>query len=260
MQASEQTVNILGFHTTTLCKDALLSLIESWLTRKEASHHLMALNPIKVCRARKEPELAGFIRNADMVYPDAYGIAWAMTRFTGKKFKPIAGCDLMYDIFRLADKHRLRIFLLGAKESVITEAQALIRNHYPSLIVAGARNGYFRDNDEIQATTERILQANPDIVLVGMGAVIQEGWIERLMRAAGNRNRVIPLLMGVGGSFDALTGHVPRPPKWMLSLHLEWLYRLIKQPLRAPRMLALPHFAVLVLGKKFLKLKLDCTI
>ena len=106
-------------------------------------------------------------------------------------------------------------------------------------------------------TLHDILKKKPDIVFVGMGALVQENLIMKIKNYCDSQQLVIPLLMGVGGSFDAITGAVPRPPRWMLTMHLEWFFRLLQQPLRAPRMLALPHFALLVLGKKWFKLSID---
>ncbi len=257
MIASDTTVNILGFQVTTLSREEMLELAHRWIRERRASHHLMALNPIKVCRARNEPVLARHIQDADLVYPDAYGIAWAMKKFSGKKYPTIPGCDLMLDIMDLASKNSLRVFLLGSTPPVLADACALFQKLFTGANIAGVRHGFFTNDEEKRKVTDDILACEPDILFVGMGALIQENWITRISDAAMENNTVIPLCMGVGGSFDAVTGHVARPPRWMLRMHLEWLFRLLQQPFRAPRMFALPHFALLVLAKRLFGIPTD---
>ena len=252
MTESETTINVLGFHTSTLTREQTLQTVQQWIKERKKSCHLMALNPIKVCRARKEAKLAEHIWNADILYPDAYGIAWAMSVFSGKKYPPIPGCDLMYDLMRMASENKYRVFLLGASQEIIERTKKLFQKDYPHAEIVGIRNGYFKNESETQETLMQIMTLKPDIVLVAMGALIQENWIERIRQKASESSSVIPVCMGVGGSFDAVTGNVPRPPRWMLNMHLEWLFRLIQQPFRAPRMLALPHFALLVLKSRIL--------
>jgi N-acetylglucosaminyldiphosphoundecaprenol N-acetyl-beta-D-mannosaminyltransferase len=257
MISSDETVNVLGFPTSTLDRDRLLETVRGWIQDRSQSRHLMALNPIKVCRARKERALAEHIFNADLVYPDAFGISWAMRRITGRPFEAIPGCDLMYDIMNLASTNGWRVFLLGATERTVQETRRHFENRYPGARIVGARNGYFQSESEKVSALTSIAESRPDVVFVGMGALVQEEWIARIATAARESNVVIPLLMGVGGSFDAVTGNVPRPPQWMLRVHLEWLFRLIQQPFRAPRMVAIPKFALLVLAKKYLHFDTD---
>lgn len=253
----DTSVNILGFPTSTLRRDEILLTVVSWIEDRRTSRHLMALNPIKVCRARREARLAQHILTADLVYPDAYGIAWAMRRFSGQYHSPIPGCDLMLDIMREASHRKYRVYLLGASDAVVKDTYNIFTRDYPGAQMVGYRNGYFADEQDKRAAAEQILVARPDIVFVAMGALIQEDWILRIQQLARDKQVVVPVLMGVGGSFDAVTGHVPRPPRWMLRLHLEWLFRLVQQPIRAPRMLALPRFALLVAGKKYMGMRLD---
>ena len=250
--ATSDVIDVLGFSTTTLSYDGLVEEVERWIEHRDQSRHLLALNPIKVCRSRQEPELAELLQTADLIYPDAYGIAWAMGVLTGDRYRPIPGCDLMQSIMQQAARKQNRIYLIGSKPDVIEQLEGVIRERFGRLVIVGQRHGYFSDESERRIVAEEIITAEPDIVFVGMGAWLQENFIALLKQSANEHAVVIPLLMGVGGSFDALTGHVRRPPDWMLRMHLEWLYRLLQQPFRAPRMIALPKFALLVLRDRFL--------
>lgn len=251
MKPGPQTIDVLGFATTTLSRAEILEQITSWIRERRDSHHVMALNPIKVCRAQKEKQLSEHIRDADLVYPDAFGIAWAMRQHSGRHYEPIPGCDLMLELIHTAAKEGHSIYLLGAADKVVQQARSEMLRLEPTLKIAGYRSGFFKNREDEELTLKEIIAARPDIVFVGMGALIQENWIRRIQTACRETNAVIPVLMGVGGSFDAITGTVRRPPRWMLNLHLEWFFRLLQQPFRAPRMLALPRFAFRVLKARF---------
>jgi N-acetylglucosaminyldiphosphoundecaprenol N-acetyl-beta-D-mannosaminyltransferase len=112
-------------------------------------------------------------------------------------------------------------------------------------LVAGYHHGYFADSEE-QRIIETITGLKPDILLVALGAPRQELWLDRNMGHLG-----VPLAVGVGGSFDVWAGRVKRAPAWTGDLGLEWLYRLVTQPWRARRMLALPRFVYRVIKAKF---------
>lgn len=249
-----ETIDILGFPATTLTREEILHRVNAWIDERNRCHHLMALNPIKVCRAQHETELSRHIHAADLVYPDAYGIAWAMSRFSGKKFHPIPGCDLLLELLQSRQNRTTTVYLVGSRDEVVREAARKLSERFPHVQVLGTHAGYFVSLDDEHSVLQSIVTTMPDAVFVGMGALVQEDWIERIRRACEDRGAVIPLLMGVGGSFDAITGTVRRPPRWMLNLHLEWLFRLLQQPFRAPRMMALPRFAMQVLSKQFLRL------
>ncbi len=257
MTPSEQTIDILGFPTSRKNAGEIIETVKGWLLENNRSRHLMALNPIKVCRARKEPALAEHIREADLVYPDAFGIAWAMRRFGKKKYQPIPGCDLMMEFMKIASETGYKVYLIGSKQNVIEKAKTKLQAEFPGLCISGIRNGYFSSDQDYDDLLNELKTLKPQMVFAGMGALIQENLVKRIKKFCDDRQFAIPLLMGVGGSFDAITGAVPRPPGWMLALHLEWFFRLLQQPLRAPRMIALPKFALLILVKKWLKLNLD---
>lgn len=211
------------------------------LIRSGRPHHLVALNPIKVMRADREPELRELIRNATCVFPDATGIAWAVRMLQGRRLPVLPGCELMEDLLELAARRRYRVFLVGARPEVIGEMRRRLADRLPGLELAGAVDGYFADEEQPRVA-RRAVEARPDMLFVGMGARRQEAFL-RAVDAAGG----VPVMMAVGGSFDAYVGAVARPPRWLRRMRLEWLYRLVRQPFRAPRMVALPRFACRVL-------------
>ena len=211
------------------------------MVRSGDSHHLVALNPIKVMRAQEEHDLRAGIEEASLVYPDAVGISWALRVLYGEKLPVLPGCELMVDLLALAGRKRFRVALVGAKPEVVARMAAEAQRRHRGIEIVTQQHGYFAD-DEAGAVIEQVLDNKPHILFVAMGAHRQETFV-RAVQARG----VIPVIMTVGGSFDAYVGAVPRPPRWLLRLRLEWLYRLVRQPFRAPRMIALPRFACRVL-------------
>jgi N-acetylglucosaminyldiphosphoundecaprenol N-acetyl-beta-D-mannosaminyltransferase len=235
---------LLGIPVDLVRREDLLRAVPE-MKREGGSHHLVALNPIKVMRAQHEADLRAGIEEAAVVYPDAVGISWALRTLYRERIDVLPGCDLMGDLLDVAARESWSVFLVGAKPEVLEQMRARLEQDKPGLRIAGARDGYFAD-EERGAIVESVITSKPDLLLVAMGAHRQETFV-RAVQARGE----VPVIMTVGGSFDAYVGAVPRPPPWMLRLRLEWLYRLVKQPFRAPRMIALPRFACRVLRLRY---------
>ncbi|MNZ72418.1 putative N-acetylmannosaminyltransferase [compost metagenome] len=134
-----------------------------------------------------------------------------------------------------------RVYLLGSTREVIEEASRRLKAQYPGVLIVGCRDGYFgpeQDNEVIRD----IVAAAPHLLFVARGADTQEPWIAKYKQTLG-----VPVMMGVGGSFDVISGRTKRAPKLFQNLRIEWLYRLLKEPTRFRRMLALPKFAIRVM-------------
>jgi N-acetylglucosaminyldiphosphoundecaprenol N-acetyl-beta-D-mannosaminyltransferase len=234
----------LGLPVDLVRREELLATVPEMI-RRGGCHHLVALNPIKVMRALEEPELRAGIEEAAIVYPDGVGISWALRLVHRERIPVLPGCDLMVDLLRLAGRERWRVFLVGARPDVLERVRERLGREHPRLEIAGAMHGYFPDA-ESDAVVARVIAARPHVLLVAMGAHRQETFARAVAAGGG-----VPVVLTVGGSFDAYAGIVPRPPRWLLRLRLEWLYRLVRQPFRAPRMLALPRFACRILRLRY---------
>ena len=148
--------------------------------------------------------------------------------------------NLVEHISALAAKHGHTVFLLGAKEEVVQDAAARLQTRYPGLKIVGVRNGYFNAEEE-RAIVAQIAQVKPDILFVALGIPKQEQFIDNHRAELG-----VPVMIGIGGSLDVISGHLRRAPHWMQHTGLEWLYRLYQEPTRLPRMIALPNFIIAV--------------
>jgi len=134
--------------------------------------------------------------------------------------------DLMQELLHLANEKGYSVYFFGAKEEVLTDMLTIFKKDYPNLRVVGHRNGYFSAEEE-EAIQEDIREKNPDFVFVGITSPKKEYLIQKFMD-----NGVNSVFMGVGGSFDVLSGHIKRAPMWMQKANLEWLFRVANEPKR----------------------------
>ena len=240
--------------------------IEEFIVSKKP-HQIVTPDTLAVLRARKDPEYHDILKSADLVTPDGAGILWAATTLNYPLPERVTGIDMIHNICRLAAEKGYSLYLLGSYPGVASEAASNLTKKYPGIKIAGTHHGYFGSEDsqnyedakngnndknkEEQEIIAEIKENRPDILLVGMGVPKQEKWIDKNLNSLN-----VPVCMGVGGSFDVLSGRIPRAPLWMQRHGMEWIYRSIKQPTRAFRVLALFYFIWLViLGKIVYSLK-----
>jgi N-acetylglucosaminyldiphosphoundecaprenol N-acetyl-beta-D-mannosaminyltransferase len=190
--------------------------------------------------ARRDPEFARVLDSAALCLPDGSGVVWAARRQGCAISAPVTGVDLIPQLAATCARRGWRMFLLGAATGIAGELAARLRAENPGLEVAhhAGQAGPASDREIVAL----IRQHSPQVLLVAFGAPKQELWIERAGPEAG-----AAVSIGVGGSFDYLTGRVPRAPAWMRRAGMEWAYRLVRQPWRARRMAVLPGFALRVL-------------
>ncbi|MER2132667.1 MAG: WecB/TagA/CpsF family glycosyltransferase [Carnobacterium inhibens] len=227
-------VSVLGVTFDNKTKEAFLKELMARIDHKKKSFVVTA-NPEIVMYAKKDPNYMSLIKEADYVIADGIGIIKGSKMLGTPIVERVAGYDLMLALLEEANQQGSRVYLLGAKEDVLQSTVVKVKKLYPSINLVGSRNGYFDFSDS--AVIEAVQATQPDIVFVAIGYPKQEQWIHQYMKTASKG-----LLMGVGGSFDVLSGKSKRAPKIFIKLNIEWLYRLIKQPFRIKRMMALPRF------------------
>ena len=181
---------------------------------------------------------------ADLVLPDGAGTVWAGNYLGYSIPERVAGYDLYLRLLEEAATKKLPVYFFGGKPGIAEEAAAEGKRRWPGLDVAGCRNGYFSAEEEPEII-KGINRSGAAMLFAALGAPKQEKWLAKY------REELKPcLLMGIGGSFDVLAGKVQRAPKWMQDARQEWFYRLVKQPSRFGRMLALPKFVIAVRNEK----------
>ena len=235
-----ESIRVLGVRVDVLDMGAAVDRIQA-LARSGGRHLVVTVNPEFIMRARRDAGFARLLDSASLALADGVGVTWAARRLGRPLPGRIAGADLVPELARRSAEGGLRLFLLGASEGVAAMAAARLLEIAPGAIVTGSHAGLAGPEGD-EAAVALLNAARPDVLLIAYGAPLQEEWYQR------NRERVtVPVAIGVGGTFDYLSGRVPRAPGWMRGLGLEWLYRLLRQPSRAARMGVLPLFALAVL-------------
>jgi N-acetylglucosaminyldiphosphoundecaprenol N-acetyl-beta-D-mannosaminyltransferase len=194
--------------------------------------------------ARRNAQFRAVLDCADLAIPDGIGLLLAGRILRHPLQERVAGVDMVRALASQGARKGWRIFLLGGAPGVAEAAAQVLSAESPGLQIAGAYAGSPAPEQEARIV-ERIRDASPDVLLVAYGAPRQDLWIARNLPHLG-----VSLAMGVGGAFDFISGRVPRAPRAMQRIGLEWLYRLWKEPWRWRRMLALPRFAMLVMWSR----------
>jgi N-acetylglucosaminyldiphosphoundecaprenol N-acetyl-beta-D-mannosaminyltransferase len=160
----------------------------------------------------------------DRIFMDGIGMRIA-GRLLGSRVRGnVNGTDLFPELCESLAFSGKRLFLFGAKPGRAEQAACWARKSYPGLRIAGALDGY-RDSARPAETLSTIRDSRPDVVLVALGAPLQEKWIQQHRADFGNC-----ILIGVGGLFDYYSGNIPRAPRWMRQTGLEWVFRLMQEP------------------------------
>ena len=216
-------------------KQHITGLIESG-----TGGYSVAINAEKIMMYSRNIQMREVIDNALLPTPDGAGAVLGIKWLHGKKCIKL---DLPRTIFELADEKKYRLFVFGSKEEVNMEAVEVLQRKYPGIVIAGRRNGYFDNDEEI---VELIKKSNPQIVVTALGSPKQELLFRKMTLAMPHA-----LFIGCGGALDALTGRVKRAPAFFVNNNLEWFYRLMQSPSRMKRQWVLPYFLIKLLLNRF---------
>ncbi len=233
------TVYVLGYRV------AQVGLERAVTWALSAAHHhagsarlLVTLNPEIVVQAETDLELKNALHHADLNVADGVGITWAAKRSGTPLPERVPGVELMTRLLERGGPG-LRVYFLGARPGVAERAAARAHEHYGT-VVAGVQHGYFRRPDDVPEVVDAVAQSGAQLLLAGLG----EG--QELFLHTHRVALRVPLMMGVGGALDVLSGEVERTPAWTHKLGLEWAYRVGFDPERWHRIPRLVRFVRLV--------------
>ncbi len=220
---------ILGVKIDSLSFDDVLRRIDSLIVKRKSSQ-IVTVNPEFIMTAQKDTKFRQIINSADLAVPDGFGLMLAGKFLSTPLQERVTGVDLTWAICKLAEDRGYRVFFLGGRPGVAKETASRIKKLHPLLKVAG----FYAGNPGDKRTINIIRKTKPDILFVAFGAPKQEKFIYNLIHNVSDFPRVS---VGVGGTFDYISGVHPYAPDWIRKLGLEWLYRLITQPHRFNRIL-----------------------
>ncbi len=218
-------IQMMGCAVDNLDMEESLAVVEGFI-RSGRPHQHVVVNVDKIVKASRDPGLRRIINDCDLINADGMPVVWA-SRLLGKPLKErVTGVDLFEALMARAAQKGWRVFLLGAREEVVSGVARLYPARYPGLTIAGYRNGYWSQAEEEEVVAQ-ITAARPDILFVAISSPTKEAFLARYQAAM-----KVPFAMGVGGTFDVAVGHVKRAPVWMQKAGLEWFYRFLQEPRR----------------------------
>jgi N-acetylglucosaminyldiphosphoundecaprenol N-acetyl-beta-D-mannosaminyltransferase len=240
-------ISILGVSVDAITEEDILLRVETFVA-DGAPRQIITANPLMILAAEKDHSLRAAFASADLVVADSFGVQWAARR-QGRRLQKISGIDLMDQLCGRAAERGWRVFLLGAAPGVADAAGKELLLRHPRLSIVGTAHGYFEPdtsapsaNPRESEVLARVASARPDLLFVALSTPRQDGWIHQNLHRLGAK-----VLLGVGGSFDVISGRLRRAPAWMRTVGLEWFFRLLQEPRRAGRMRGLPLFVARIL-------------
>lgn len=223
-----------------------LQIVDKSIQQKEQLHHTV-VNAGKIVAMQKDEALRESVNEADLINADGQAVIWA-SKILNKPLKErVAGIDLFENLVKLANQKEYSVYLLGAKQDVVETVANNFKKTHNSNIIAGYRNGYFSAAEEKQIV-EKIVASKANMLFVAMSSPKKEIFLHKHRETL----KAVNFIMGVGGSFDVLSGKTKRAPLWMQNSGLEWFYRFAQEPKRMWKryLVGNTKFILLVLKEK----------
>ena len=213
----------LGFDSITR-DDAIATCDEAITVGKRML--IGVANAAKIVNMRRDARLRQSVMECDVLLADGMSVVWA-SRLLGKPLpERVTGIDLFEGLLALAHRKRYRVYLLGATDDVLTRVVSVVERTYPDALVVGARNGYFTESEAADVASE-IAASGADMLFLGISSPKKETFLGRFADHLG-----VPVMHGVGGSFDVMAGVTQRAPEAWQRWGVEWAYHLKQEPRR----------------------------
>ena len=233
-------IDVLGISFDEFTLDEAVAKAIDIIDNSDLSTYVVTPNPEIVWMARRDEALRAALNAAGMVLPDGVGIVIG-ARILGTPLRSgrVPGIDFADSLFARISQFAGSVYLLGAKPGVAEQAGENLAKKHPGLVIAGAADGYYKDDESLEDIIEDINKTQPDVLLVCLGSPNQEFWMQT------NLERLnVKLCAGLGGSLDVFAGNVRRAPIIFRKLGIEWLFRLCNEPRRIKRMIKIPLFVM----------------
>ena len=222
----DKKIDFLNIPLDTVTMQETIAQVNTAILSNKHIHHCV-INAGKVVQMQEDKLLRDSVINSDLINADGMSIVWA-ARFLGYKIpERVAGIDLMEKLVELSFKKKYKCFFFGANENIVKKIVNDYSEKYSKDLIAGYRNGYYNDSEESEIV-EQIQKSKANILFVAMTSPKKEIFLNNYKKELSGVN----FIMGVGGSFDVISGEIRRAPLIMQYLGLEWLFRFLQEPRR----------------------------
>ena len=219
-------ISFLNIPIAAISMRETLKKVENAIIAKKQIHHTV-VNASKIVLMQKDKELEKSVIEADIINADGQGVVWA-SRLLGNNIpERVSGIDLMESLVEMSYKKGYKCYFFGATENVVQKLVTIYKEKYSEDIIAGFRNGYFNKEEEYNIA-KNISESGANILFVAITSPKKEIFLNTYKVQLKNVN----FIMGVGGSFDVISGKIKRAPIFMQRIGLEWFYRFLQEPRR----------------------------
>lgn len=239
-----EKVSILNIPVTNTTKQQFATAMIQQSKLQEKPIKIVTANPEIIMLAKENPAYETLLLSSDHVVADGIGVVIGANMLGTPLQERIPGYELVHEFLKSSPSDANSFYFYGGKPGIAKAAANKALELYPSAKIVGVSDGYGEDGTP-EEIAKKIALLQPNYIFVALGAPKQEEWIGQYSTLFKHS-----ILMGVGGSFDVLSGQVNRAPKIFIKLNLEWFHRLITQPTRAKRMLKIPQFLLAVRKSK----------
>ena len=219
-------INFLNIPIDAITMKQTLLKIEGAILNKKQIHHTV-VNAIKITKMQSDVKLRESVLSADLINADGQSVVWAAKLFGKNIPERVAGIDLMEHLVVLSFEKGYRCYFLGGTEDVVSKLVSMYEKKYSKDLIAGYRNGFF-DQSQENDIVNIIVDSRSNILFIAMTSPKKEVFLNDYKKLLGNVN----FIMGVGGSFDVISGKVNRAPLWMRKIGFEWFFRILQEPIR----------------------------
>jgi len=256
-------IDILGIKINSENKKEILNNLENSFNF-DKKFYITTPNPEIILKALKNDKYKNILNNSYISIPDGIGLIIASKLLYKENYlkERISGSDFIYDLLKICEKKNKKVFLLGGNtEDQLNKVKENLLNKFNNLIISGKSLGYNKNNlvlgenynlIDIENKTNNLIEqincSKSDVILIAFGAPKQELWIYENINKLNN----IKIAIGIGGTFDFISGYKKRAPKIFIKLNLEWLFRLIQEPKRIKRIFN----AIIIFPIKIIKYRL----
>lgn len=218
-------ITLFGSKMDTLTMKETVSTINTRIDKGGLTQHVV-VNVAKIVNMQHDTILRNSVNSSDIVNIDGMGLLWGAKLFNNQVTERVSGIDLFYRLLKSSEYEGNGVFLLGATQQVLDKTILNLQQQFPKLKINGSHHGYFSAEQE-HTIIDQINQSGAKLLFVAMSSPKKENFINHW------KNQLdVNFVMGVGGTFDVVSGLTQRAPLWMQRYGLEWFYRVIQEPKR----------------------------